>query len=179
MRKKEIPPLICGHYPFNHDFHAAHKDEWTFVTLLRDPLQRWYSEYFWNRHKDHEYRKTDLSIEEYLESRNGMMNARSFVNFFSRSEDMYETPRSQDVKQAIETLEQIDVVGCLENIDNFKARMQAKLGRTPIFFKRNKSPASQEQKKVPDKNSDFHKALLERLQGDIEIYEKTKERLGL
>ncbi len=177
--EKGDSPLISGHYPFNHEFFEHHKDQWNFITLLRHPLERWYSEYFWNRYKDHEYRKTDLEVEAYLQTDNGLSNTRSFVNFFSKSKETSSPATSQDVQDALETLENMNVVSCLEHMDHYNGKMKETFGRKPISITRNKSPASKAQRARPDKESDTHKTLLEWLQPDIEIYEKTKERLGL
>lgn len=177
--EKGSSPLISGHYPFNHQFYDQHKTDWNFITLLRDPLERWYSEYYWNKHKDHEYQKTDLSIEEYLQSEDGLMNTRSFINYFSKSNDHAGQPTSGDVQEALNTLEKMQVVGILENLPKFKSSMKENFGRGPILFKRNASPADKIDKKRPDEGSDFHKSLMLSLQADIEIYQKTIERLKL
>lgn len=177
--EKGSSPLISGHYPFNHQFYERHNQNWNFVTLLRDPLERWYSEYYWNRHKDHEYRKTNLSMEEYLQSEDGLMNTRSFVNYFSKSNDYAGHPTSDDTQKSLQTLEAMQVVGILENLSQFKAGMKEHFGRAPILFKRNASPAKAVYKERPDEESDFHKSLLTHLQADIEIYKRTKERLKL
>ena len=177
--EKGDSPLISGHYPFNHKFYDEHHKQWHFITLLRDPLSRWYSEYLWNRYKDHEYRKTDLTIDEYIESEHGLENARSFVNFFSQSEDLTATATQKEVDESVETLEKMDVVGCLEHLDRFKSDMKKVFKRKPIFFARNASPAPKDMQLLPDKNSDTYKKLLNQLQADIEIYTRIKEKLSL
>ena len=172
-------PLISGHYPFNPALYDKEKDQWHFITLLRDPLNRWYSEYFWNRHKDHDYRKTDLSIEAYLETEEGLENTRSFVNYFSCSENNSALVNTSERKEALNNLPKFNVIGCLEHLQRFKADMKSTFGRKPIFLKQNKSPAPKDAQKKPDENSDFHKKLLEYLDADIEIYAKAKEILKL
>lgn len=61
-------PFISGHYPFCPKVYADFKNEWDFVTVIRDPVARWYSEYYWNRYKDHDYKATDKDIEGYFAS---------------------------------------------------------------------------------------------------------------
>lgn len=177
---KGTSPLISGHYPFNHEFYDKHQDDWKYMTILRHPLERWYSEYFWNRYKDHDYRKTELTLEEYIESDEGRVDTRCFVNFFARTkDDIHCLPSSVDVDSALETLEGMSVVGLLEHMDNFQDQMRNVFGRKMLMLNRNKSPAAQGQKDRLDKDSLLHKKLMVYLQPDIEIYEKTKERLGL
>jgi hypothetical protein len=168
-------PLISGHYPFNHQFYDQHGEDWNFITVLRDPVARWYSEYYWNKHKDHDYQKTNLSIEEYLETDDGKMNTRSFINYFSKSENHTGTPSTKDIETSIDTLKYFQVVGFLENIPKFRSDMKFALGRKPIIIRRNKSPADHNQRQRPDKNSEFHKNLVKLLEADTEVYLKTKE----
>lgn len=163
-------PFIPGHYPFSRDLHEAYKTRYHFVTLLRDPVKRWYSEYYWNRYKDHEYARTELDMEEYLESPAGRMNARSYLNFLSPA---------ADTAEAIGNLECFTVLGVLEDLGRFQSDMKAAFGRKPFIFKRNASPAPQEARAIPDKDSAFHKKLLEMLAGDIAVYEAARKTLRL
>jgi hypothetical protein len=163
--------FISGHYPFDKNIYQDHQSNWNFVTLLRDPVARWYSEYFWNRYKNHDYQRTDLSLEEYAHTRQGIMNGRSFVNFFSHADGHDVIATQADIDEAIENLKSMRVIGLLEDLPRFKQDMKIQFGRTPIFWNRNSSPASAEQKVIPDENSDLHKKILEITAGDLEIYE--------
>lgn len=177
IEKSDIP-FVSGHYPFDATLHKQYEEEWNHITLLRDPVVRWYSEYFWNRYKNHDYQKTKMTIEEYIESDQGVMNARSFTNFLSHSDQHNVMPTAPEVQEAIENLGKMRVVGCLENLENFRNDMKLAFGRKPIIFKRNNSPAPAEQKILPDENSDIHKKVLELTAGDNEIYQAAK-RLSL
>lgn len=177
--EQETCPFISGHYPFDSELYEKEKQNWHFVTLLRDPLQRWYSEYYWNRFKDHDYRKTELSMEEYLETESGIENTRSFVNYFSMTERTSEPVDENEKYEALENLKCLSVIGFLEDLEFFKADMKSLLGRKPFFPKLNKSPALSEDKKFPDSGSDFEKKLLRYLEADIEIYQKVREIKGL
>ena len=171
-------PLIFGHYPFSEALHAKYSEEWKFVTLVRDPVQRWYSEYNWNRFKDHAYGKTDLDVEAYLEGAQGRKDARSYVNFFTEADDPSARAQEAEAARAIAALEKFAVVGVLKDLPRFSEDLGKVFGRKPLFFKRNKSPASEEQKVTPDPDSDFHKTLLEHLAADIAIYEHVQRRLA-
>lgn len=152
--------FVFGHYPFSRAVAEKYPD-WHYITLMRDPVQRWYSEYFWNRYKDHDYAKTELDIEAYLESEQGLRDTRSYMNFLTDD---------NDIKTALENLKYFAVIGRLENLSKFQNDLKAALGRKPFFFRRNKSPAKPEDYKKPDEKSDFHKKLLGLLAEDIEIY---------
>lgn len=177
--EKADSAFISGHYPFDKDLFEKNKNEWNFITLLRDPAARWYSEYFWNRYKNHEYQKTELSMEEYIESDQGRINARSFTNFLSHSDRHSDIPTQEDVNESINALGKMKVVGCLEHMDVFQRDMKVAFGRKPLIFNRNTSPASAEQKILPDKDSVLHKKVLTLTQGDQEIYQAAKKIIGV
>ena len=177
--EKGDQPYIAGHYPFDEQLYTTHHHEWNFVTLLRDPVARWYSEYFWNRYKNHDYQKTGTSIEEYIETEQGRMNARSFVNFLSHSDKHSETPTDKEVGEAVENLKKMRVIGCLEHMDKFCTDMKAQFGRKPLIWNRNASPASAEQKILPDVDSDLHKRVLDLTRSDQEIYRAAKQIIGV
>ena len=171
--------FISGHYPFDDEVYSQHKENWNFITLLRDPVARWYSEYFWNRYKNHDYQKTELSMEKYIESEQGKTNARSFVNFLSHSNKHSELPTQEEVNESIGNLQKMKVVGCLEHMDIFGRDMKEAFGRKPIIFKRNTSPATAEQKILPDKDSELHKKVVALTRGDQEIYQMAKKIIGV
>jgi len=168
-------PFVSGHYPFDYDLYSKSKEEWGFVTLLRDPLKRWYSEYYWNRYKDHAYRKTEMSVEEYVETPEGIENTRSFVNYFAMTENTDVAVTQAEKDEALSRLSCFTVIGFLEELEKFRVDMKHAFGRKPFFLQRNKSPAANVEKTMPDKDSDFEKNLLRLLEADIEIYKKAQE----
>ena len=172
-------PYISGHYPFSSEIHKEYGEDWNCITLLRDPVKRFYSEYLWNRYKDHDYKRTDLSLEAYLESDQGRMNARSFVNFLSDSTDHTASPKAKEVQEATEAISKMRVVGSLEHMDRFRHDLKQAFGRKPFFFNRNSSPAPQGKKAMPDKNSDVYKKMLDMTEGDREIYQAALSLIGV
>ncbi len=63
---------------------ATFENTWNFVTILRDPVERWISEYVYNRYKnDTLWGKSNLDIEEYLRSYKGRKSGQSYLYYFS------------------------------------------------------------------------------------------------
>lgn len=168
--ERDKSPFVYGHFPFSIAVFDRHHGPWDFVTLLRNPVQRWYSEYFYNRYKSFEYAKTELDIEAYLDTPAGLIKTRSFLNYFGERGDILATPSQADVDMAIQNLSRFTVVGLLENLGDFAQKIKHKFGRKPVFFRTNKSPAPGGKKTLPDEDSEFHRRLVEHLAGDIEIY---------
>ncbi len=164
-------PYIFGHYPFSRSAYDRHKDEWAFVILFRDPVKRWYSEYFWNRYKDHDYAKTELDMEAYLESEQGKADTRSFLNFLVEAEDSAALASDVEVKQALENLACFDVLGTLEDLCQFKDSLKKRFGYAPFIPRRNKSPAPKQAFVKAEPGSAFDLKLRQFLEADIEIYQ--------
>lgn len=169
-------PFISGHYPFCKKVFEAHHGQWHFISLFRDPVSRWYSEYYWNYYKDHDYAKTNLDIEAYFESQQGQVTTRSFVNFLTAVENPAGGVTQAEQKRALDNLGKLDCVGTLENLGDFQAVMKEKFGRKPLFFQHNKTPAPDNIIQKPDEQSAFRKKLMESLQADQEIYEAVLKR---
>lgn len=165
-------PFISGHYPFCPKVYADFKNEWDFVTVIRDPVARWYSEYYWNRYKDHDYKATDKDIEGYFASEGGQFNTKLYMNFFTNRTEKTAKATQEQLDQALKAAQGFSVIGDISGMQQFKTAMKNKYGRSPYIPKKNTSPAPKEVVKKPDENSDFHKALLQSLEADIEFYRK-------
>ena len=139
--------------------------------MLRDPVERWYSEYYYNRHKKEGVGKTSLGIEAYLESEAGHRYARSFINYFTDAADPSAKATEAEARQAVEALTCFDVVGSLEDLNAFREGMRRRFGRRPFFPHVNRSPAKGDSRKQPDRHSEVHRQLLELLEPDIFVYE--------
>jgi len=171
-------PLVYGHYPFSKRIHDAFKDQWHFITILRHPLERWYSQYYYNRNKARGPGRTTLDLEPYLESRSGRLAARSFVNFLIEAQDPLAAASEQEAQSALTALECFDVVGRLEKLDDFRDAMHKRFGRRPLMPKTNRSPIAGEMKRRFDIDSVAHKGLMELLAADIHIYETVTSRMA-
>lgn len=169
-------PYIFGHYPFSSELAQRYGDQWTFVTLLRDPVKRWYSEYYWNRYKSHSYDKTALDIEAYFDSPQGQRDCFSFVNFLVPRQNPQDLPSEADIQTAIRNLDYFAVIGVLEDMEGFRSALAQAFGYKPVFIKRNVSPAPEEKKVIPPEDSDFHQKLLAHLAADMRIYKAVLER---
>jgi hypothetical protein len=169
--------LVYGHYPFSESIYNAFKDRWCFITVLRHPVDRWYSEYYYNRYKTQGSGKTTLDLERYLESDRGRLAARSFVNFLIEADDPVAVASEDEALSALRALECFDVVGCLERLDAFVAAMGRRFGRRPLMLRSNRSPSKGRDQKHFDPGSEAHQTLLTLLEADIHIYETTLARL--
>jgi hypothetical protein len=40
--------LVAGHYRYSRAVYEHHRGDWSFVTMLRHPVSRWYSNFYFN-----------------------------------------------------------------------------------------------------------------------------------
>jgi len=166
-----------GHCYCRPSIVEAFKQEWAFVTVLRNPVDRWVSQYVYNTFKTHTWGRNELPIEEYLRSPDGLKVGRRYLNYFS---DYSEAPDSADpshyVAQAVSTLSYFRVVGALEMMPAWKDAVQTEL-RTQIHLPTlNASPCSEEQERICSDRKLMEK-IANLCQPDIEIYEQSLKNI--
>lgn len=94
------------------------------------------------------------------------------MNFFTNRTEKTAKATQEQLDQALKAAQGFSVIGDISGMQQFKTAMKNKYGRSPYIPKKNTSPAPKEVVKKPDENSDFHKALLQSLEADIEFYRK-------
>ncbi len=130
---------ITGHLRCTEDIRAMYSPEWKFITVLRNPVKRWISQYFFNVHKKSDHFKITMSLEEYLRTDDAVKIGSQYIDFFTDGENL----RSQaSIDQTIDTLDHYDLVGILEHLDHFKNEFRENFGRELIIEKKNKNPLS-------------------------------------
>lgn len=165
---REDVQVLTGHFPWSTEAYEHFGDDWSYVTLLRDPVQRWFSHYFYDRYKSHsDHFRIKDDLETFLESE----RAREMGNLYVRRlTDPTHQKSSDAVRQAKETLDKFDVIGVVEHIDNFARRVSDQAGIEVGLPRKNESPA-QERKKNALKDEHYVGKVKELCRKDRMIYE--------
>lgn len=118
---------LSGHVPFSATAARTFAGEWEFVTLLRHPVARWFSHYFFNRRRTDDYYPIGEELEAFVASPRAQRIANTTLLYVS-GRDLSEILTQPDVciDQAIANLESCAVFGCLERLDDFVARFAAR-----------------------------------------------------
>ncbi|MBE9045936.1 sulfotransferase family 2 domain-containing protein [Pleurocapsales cyanobacterium LEGE 10410] len=114
---------ISGHFYYSEKAMREFKDEWSFVTLLRDPVSRWFSHYFMDRYSNRapSFARINLDLEEFLETESAKHFALFYVIAFNDGISLDEASSSEAIEQAIVNINKFTLVGVLEKIDAFVA----------------------------------------------------------
>lgn len=166
--------LVMGHVPCTPALVNRFSREWRFVTLLRNPVERFISEYVYNSLKESNWARTDMKPEEYLRSEKALASATSFLRYFSEFTLASSDAERDFVDDAVVNLQRFAVVGVLEELPAFARDFRGCFGITLKIPKRNMSPSAR-------LKSDMHQSAslmdeVHRLcESDLLVYERMRD----
>lgn len=124
--------LVTGHFPyFNLKEAVVNHDEWKSLTVLRDPVKRFISEYFYNKRKASNHLKINANLDDYLVSESAKISGETYLRWFSSEKDL---------GMAKENMGQIDVIGFQENLNELREHLIQDYGMRIKLKKTNKRP---------------------------------------
>lgn len=120
---------VSLHVPFSDIAHARFKQDYKFITILREPVSRFVSHYFWSFGKPAAHARIDDDFESFLGTDRARRLGASYVEYYSGA------PRAADladpalIARAVANLrERFDVVGRLDDLSGFEAGLRETLG---------------------------------------------------
>lgn len=171
--------FVSGHFRCSNSVREKFSHEWHFVTLLRSPVDRWFSHYFFNRHKKSNHFKTNMSLEDYMNSDEGMIIGSIYVNFLTSGNSTTDLRlRSHEaISNAIENLKKCSVIGVLENLDLFIRDFYNTFGKSLKIKMKRKGPVSLKERQsfITD---DIRKKVEEICRPDIQVYEAALKQIA-
>jgi len=164
-------PFIHGHFSFSNLAYENYGHEYAFVTVLRDPVERWISSYFYNKYRH----KNDLNIQEelsiYLESPRARSNGYEYVKKLTGRIDRGRDYTNADaIAEAKKNLDKFAVVGRLEDLDEFKVKFHARFGVKLQIGLQNQGPKPESFKKAVISQG-IEMKIRDICQPDLEIYQ--------
>lgn len=131
-------PLVMGHLPFHRELYEPVMARRSFLTVLRDPTDRWISNYQNSLRDGARHPWRDLSLDEFLKTEYASYYGRSMATHLAgvqsdeSSEDAWNL-----VKIAQENLHHFTLIGFVENLEDFvaacRAQLSLPLGRIPYY----------------------------------------------
>jgi hypothetical protein len=141
--------FLAGHFFFSEAGYEYAKGTWKHVTMFRDPVDRWFSSYYAKRDRTGDKPRTELTLEEFVETDLAGKMGRAFVRKFCGDLDP-----AADLEAAIarakENLAKVDLIGFLEEMPAFLDRYEALFGVRPRVPHVNRSRHGKERDAVPE-----------------------------
>jgi len=164
---------FSGHTSITTEILDQFATDWNFVTMLRNPVDRFVSEYTYNTHKRSSWAKNDASIEEYLNLPAAEEAATTITRFFTGCNlaSLKKLEINECVNLAIVNLQKFAVVGFLHDIDAFQASLGNHLSISTKLAHKNSSPASKVSNELFDDDS-LISQVKKLSQMDMLVYEK-------
>lgn len=122
--------FISGHFPFSKKAYNSFSHRYAFITLLRNPVDRWISSYFYNRNRQgHKYRKIEMNIEDYLACDYGRSQGYEYAKFLGGVDEKVKYTTAEAVCRAKENLHKFKLIGFLEDMESFIVQFEKIFGR--------------------------------------------------
>lgn len=164
---QEQTQYIAGHFRFSETAYQNFADKYAFITVLRDPVERFISSYFYKRYKTG---KLELEFDEYLDSENCLGDGSLYVQSLCGLEHLEDGTSDRAIALAKTNLHKFKIIGLLEYQAQFLNQFEEQFGRRLRIAVSNKSPKSEAFKKsivTPE----MREKIAEICQPDAEIYQ--------
>lgn len=114
--------FIHGHVCFSENLYQTFNEQFEFITLLRDPVERWISFFFYNKYRDdYEWKITEHDVHEFLASQRGRAQGHEYVKkFFGVLEPGADYRSAEAIKRAQDNLHKFKVIGFVEEMKKFQ-----------------------------------------------------------
>jgi hypothetical protein len=167
---------ISGHFTFSDLAYREFHSKYAFITILRDPVKRWISAYFYNRYKLIDHRKVESDLATYCQSSFGQSQGYELVKFVGGPDEKGDYRSSQAIQRAKDNLHKFDVLGFLEHQETFLRDFEARFGLKLKLEHRNQSPKSVEFRQSVI-TPEIEARIRELCQPDLELYQYAVQRL--
>lgn len=126
---------VSAHIPFSNAAFEHFADRYSFVTLLRDPVERFISNYFWNHDRPDAHFRIAEAFEDFLATERAKGLGSTYVRYFCGEPGENFGPRHVDA--AIRNLHRMNSVGFLDEVGHFEVSLHRLTGRKLKIGKEN------------------------------------------
>ncbi|MGH1422390.1 MAG: sulfotransferase family 2 domain-containing protein [Hyphomonas sp.] len=159
---------IQGHAPVNENFVEEFSDKYNFITLIRHPVDRMVSHYFFDK------RLSAMSPDEFLASQKGFTASHVLAHFFGSL--CWDTPEDVDAAtaRALKVLNSFSCVGILEEPEQFSNALKNSVGLKLKIPRRNIGQDRKDNVFTPEHMARINEMCAQ----DLHIYNCMKDKLA-
>lgn len=161
---------VSLHVRFSKSAYDIFREKYKFITILREPVSRFISHYFWSHGKPNAHARIEESIDKFIQSERARRMGAIYSEFFNGLNKETDIRSTDAIQSAIQNLNKFDVVGRLDDLKAFSIEVKKSLGLQLRIGHENRSRRSSlEVKKVV--SPDVKNKIAELCQPDLEIWE--------
>jgi hypothetical protein len=168
---------IAAHVQFSECAYDNFAHTYKFVTILREPVSRYISHYFWDLNGVAEWAQITVGLEEFVETERGARYGTLFGEFFSGLPSDSDFGSPQAVEAAKRNLDKFAVVGFLDDMPRFRENLKQALGVSVAIRHQNKSKVEDQTKKKVV-TPELRQRITQLCAPDIEIYNYAKAKFA-
>jgi hypothetical protein len=170
---------VGGHFTLGEDMFARYGHTWNFITVLRHPVDKWLSQYYYNRYRgsNRQHFAVDDDLETYLDSDEGRALGSDYVAKFAGREFVEagaDLRSDEAIERAISNLEQFSLVGFLDQMDRFAEQFELQFGASLAVGHTNRSPAAKKKKRARSSPT-VRERVRELCAPDLRVYEAARK----
>ena len=163
--------MAGSHVPCRPKLVEEFRGTWNFITVLRNPVDRWISEYLYNTYKPHSWAKNYLPLDDYVTSKAGVKAGRSYLLYFSNIPDDYQGNLDPYIDEAVDNLNRFAIVGIAEDLETFIAKFENVFGKKLKIAQKNIGPKNNMKNQITE-NKALMKKIEKLCEADTIIYQR-------
>ncbi len=133
--------FITGHCYANPLLVKEYCDNWNFITVLRDPVDRFISEYVYNKFKQEKWKNDEKEFVEYIRGMRARSSGITYARFFSGlSEKQILDDPTIAINSSVGNLKNYYKVGFLDEMHNWIEELNNEFEASIKIRETNKSP---------------------------------------
>ena len=170
--------FISGHFSFSELAYQQFSKEWSFIILLRHPVERWLSHFFFNRFKKGSHTRINMELADFLNTERARELGSEYVRRLAPATRQINPVDTFSISQALENLERLAMVGLVEKLDEFSVDFEKHFHLNIDFPHMNRNPAP-ERLLAALRNTELLRKVEDLCQPDLKIYDAATRRRNL
>lgn len=164
--------LVSGHVACRPSVTAEFAEDWKFITVLRDPIERWISNYVYDRYKSSDWSKIDLDIHDYVETEDARKSGMTYLFYFSSAKTPPPAGEHHPlVEEAVANLRRFTVVGRSDQLDQAAREFKDQLGWSIEVARTNSSPDPKAKAEIKE-DAQLLSKIRDLCEPDLQVFER-------